>query len=124
MNKANLFPALRYRDPDAALAFLRDAFGFTEKAVHRGEDGTIHHAEMQLGGGGIVMFGAGEPGSGSTTIYAVVSDADAHHERATAAGARITRELSDMDYGSREYGAQDSEGHEWAFGTYDPCSAA
>ena len=27
--------------------------------------------------------------------------------------------LTDMDYGSREYGARDVDGHLWGFGTYD-----
>jgi uncharacterized glyoxalase superfamily protein PhnB len=122
MTTPNIFPALRYRDPDAALTFLRDAFGFTEVSAHRGDDGVIQHAEMRLGDGGMIMFGAGEPGLGSATIYAAVTDADAHHDQAVAAGAKVTRELSDMDYGSREYGAEDCEGHSWAFGTYDPYS--
>jgi uncharacterized glyoxalase superfamily protein PhnB len=120
---ANIFPALRYRDPDAALAFLRDAFGFTEKATHRDDEGGIQHAEMQLDGGGLVMFGAGEPGMGNASIYCVVADPDAHCERARAAGATITRGPADMDYGSREYGAEDHEGHSWSFGTYDPLTS-
>jgi uncharacterized glyoxalase superfamily protein PhnB len=33
--RPNLFPALRYADADAALAFLTSAFGFVEKDVHR-----------------------------------------------------------------------------------------
>ena len=41
----NIFPALRYRDADAAIAFLTDAFGFSEKEAYRGEDGVVHHAE-------------------------------------------------------------------------------
>jgi uncharacterized glyoxalase superfamily protein PhnB len=117
----NIFPALRYRDGNAALEFLKSAFGFEEKAVYRGEDGAIHHAELKLGAG-MVMFGErpdAEP-SDSHTIYVVVADADAHHDRARSAGAEIVRDLEDMDYGSREYGARDLEGNLWSFGTYDP----
>jgi hypothetical protein len=43
--RPNLFPALRYADADAAVAFLTGAFGFEEKEVHRGEDGSVAHAE-------------------------------------------------------------------------------
>jgi uncharacterized glyoxalase superfamily protein PhnB len=50
----------------------------------------------------------------------VVEDPDAHYARARAAGAEVTRELADTDYGSREYGAKDSEGNAWYFGTYQP----
>jgi uncharacterized glyoxalase superfamily protein PhnB len=120
MTKPNIFPALRYRDPDAALEFFKDAFGFTEKAAHRNDDNQIMHAEMQLDDGGMIMFGTGEPGSGTATIYAVVADPAAHCERARAAGAEITEEITERDYGSTEYQAKDLGGHQWCFGTYDP----
>ena len=55
-----------------------------------------------------------------TGINIVVADPDAHYERARAAGAEIVRELTDEDYGSREYSARDLEGNLWSFGTYDP----
>jgi uncharacterized glyoxalase superfamily protein PhnB len=124
--RPNIFPALHYRDPEAALEWLKHAFGFEEKAVYRGDDGRIHHAELRLGDG-LVMFG-GVPADAASadghqppvTIYAVVSDPDAHHERARAAGAEIVREPADQPYGSREYGARDLEGNGWSFGTYDP----
>ena len=57
------------------------------------------------------------------SVYVVVDDPDAHHERARAAGAEIVRELHDTDYGSREYGAKDPEGNAWYFGTYQPFAA-
>jgi len=41
----NIFPALRYRDAPAAIEWLGRAFGFEEKAVYRGEEGSIQHAE-------------------------------------------------------------------------------
>ena len=53
-------------------------------------------------------------------IYVVVDDPDAHCARARAAGAELTREPTDQDYGAREYSALDPEGTEWSFGTYDP----
>jgi uncharacterized glyoxalase superfamily protein PhnB len=115
----NIYPFLRYADADAALEWLGRAFGFKQRAVHRGEDskGTIHHAEISLGPG-IVMFGHGDPAEHG--IYIAVEDADAHYELAKAAGAEIVRELEDTDYGSREYTARDPEGNLWSFGTYRP----
>jgi uncharacterized glyoxalase superfamily protein PhnB len=47
-------------------------------------------------------------------------DADAHHDKARAAGAEIVRELTDEDYGGRDYSVRDLEGNLWSFGTYDP----
>jgi len=45
---------------------------------------------------------------------------DAVYARAKGAGAEITRELCDTDYGSHEFGVRDPEGHVWSFGTYRP----
>ena len=53
-------------------------------------------------------------------MYVVVEDPDTMHERAKAAGAEISREIEDTDYGSREFSARDPEGNAWSFGTYDP----
>ncbi len=117
----NIFPSMRFADPDAALEWLSRAFAFKQRAAHRDEQGVIRHAEMSLGTG-TVMFGQGDPSS--QAIYVAVDDADAHHERAKSAGAEITREIEDTPYGSREYSARDLEGHTWSFGTYQPDPAA
>jgi uncharacterized glyoxalase superfamily protein PhnB len=123
MPTQNIFPVIRYRDPDRALEWLKQAFGFEEKAVYRGDDGAIHHAELRLGHG-LVMFGqaddTGAQPDRRVSIYVALPDPDEHHARAKAAGAEITRELADQPYGSREYGARDLEGNAWSFGTYDP----
>ena len=113
----NIYPFMRFADPDAALAWLREVFGFEEHSVYRGDDGAVVHAEIALGPG-IVMLGPGDPASQG--VYVAVEDADAHYERARAAGAEITREIEDTPYDSREYTAQDPEGHVWSFGTYQP----
>jgi uncharacterized glyoxalase superfamily protein PhnB len=69
---------------------------------------------------GDLRAGSPEFPSGPSTIYVVVDDPDAHHDRARAAGAEIVRELTDQDYGSREYAARDPAGNVWSFGTYMP----
>jgi uncharacterized glyoxalase superfamily protein PhnB len=56
----------------------------------------------------------------TVSIYIVVANPDAHYERARTAGAEIVRELTDEDYGSREYSARDLEGNLWSFGAYNP----
>ena len=119
-----VIPTLRYQDAKAAIEFLEVAFGFERKAVMENDDGTIGHAELTHGRG-MVMIGStgmGDPqfDTGHASIYVVVGDPDALHERAKAAGAEISRALQDMDYGSREFSAKDPEGNVWSFGTYDP----
>ena len=113
----NIFPFMRFTDADSALDWLGRAFGFEEHAVYRDDDGTVVHAEISLGNG-IVMLGQGDPAERG--VYVAVDDADAHYERAKAAGAEIAREIEDTDYGSREYTARDPDGHVWSFGTYRP----
>jgi uncharacterized glyoxalase superfamily protein PhnB len=60
------------------------------------------------------------PPPGTTSIYVVVEDTDAHCARAKEAGAEIVMDLHDTDYGSRDYTARDPEGNVWSFGTYQP----
>ena len=130
--RPNIFPALRYRDGEAALEWLKRAFGFEEKTVYRA-DGAIQHAELRLGAS-LIMFGQHDDQgwmggrrpdalASTVSVYAVVDDPDAHYEGAKRAGATIVRELADESYGSREYSARDLEGNLWSFGTYDPYSA-
>jgi uncharacterized glyoxalase superfamily protein PhnB len=121
---ATIFPSLRYRDARRAIDFLVDAFGFETKVVVDGEEGTVAHAELTYGDGGVMLGTDRDDSYGSHVghgwMYVVVEDADAHYARATAAGAEIVRELEDQDYGSRDYSARDFEGNLWSFGTYRP----
>jgi uncharacterized glyoxalase superfamily protein PhnB len=129
----SIYAALRYRDAAAAIDWLERAFGFQTTARHEGADGTIAHAELRLGES-LVMLGHGaedlqdppeSPRAARVTIYVAVENVDALHERAQAAGADVS-ELTEQDYGSRDFSARDLEGNHWAFGTYvpDPQAAA
>lgn len=119
-----VFPTLKYDDAHAAIEFLCDALGFERHAVHETDDGKVGHAELRHGDGMVMVGTRGIEGdlyeSGRTTIYVVVKDPDALHDRAKAAGAEIVRPLAEQDYGSRDFAARDPEGNVWAFGTYDP----
>jgi uncharacterized glyoxalase superfamily protein PhnB len=119
-----ILPVLHYRDPDKALSFLNEAFGFREQAVHKGPDGDTVYVELEYGG---CHFGFGRTAEGDspfdlgpTAVYVALDDVDAHHDRAVAAGAEIVMAPTDQDYGSRDYAARDPEGNLWCFGTYRP----
>jgi len=119
------WPTLSAHDPRALIAFLVDAFGFVELAVHGDGDG-VHHAELATPGGrGGVMLGSarenvtrGVAAPGSASAYVVVADVDALFARATAAGAQVVEAPFDTDYGSRDCALRDPEGGTWFFGTY------
>jgi uncharacterized glyoxalase superfamily protein PhnB len=61
-----------------------------------------------------------DPRASTISLYIASRDPDAIHARATRAGAEIVRELTDTDYGSREFSVRDLEGNLWSFGTYNP----
>jgi uncharacterized glyoxalase superfamily protein PhnB len=122
-----IYAALRYRDAAAAIDWLERAFGFQTIARHEAPDGTIAHAELRLGES-LIMLGQGaedlqdppdNPRSARTTIYVAVEDVDGLHARAQGAGADVS-ELTEQDYGSRDFSARDVEGIHWSFGTYVP----
>jgi uncharacterized glyoxalase superfamily protein PhnB len=126
---SNIYPTLTYDDAPAAIAWLCRAFGFEKRFVADGPDGTVMHSELSFGPG-VIMVSSAKPDQNRVSpriqdvanqaLCVRVEDVDAHYARATAAGAAITRELRDEEYGSRGYMAADPEGHVWYFGTYDP----
>ena len=118
------YPGLRYEDGARAVEFLTRAFGFEAGLQVPGEDGDVHHAELWLGNG-VMMIGAGPDPEGCWAgrrqcTYVHVGDPDAHHDAAVKAGARIVRAPTTTSYGARGYVVQDLEGFLWSFSTYRP----
>ncbi len=122
-----VWPCLNYRDARAAIAFLVEAFGFEEALVVPGEDdGAVAHSQLRWPEGGGVMLGtAGREDSefarlptSCASLYVVTDDPHAVFDRATAAGARVVREMRDEDYGSTGFSVLDPEDNIWSFGTY------
>jgi uncharacterized glyoxalase superfamily protein PhnB len=128
----SIYPSVRYNDAKAAIGWLKSALGFEEHEIYAGDDGSIVHAELKLGGNLIMLgsvkddaYGKSPKSLGGITggIYIALESpkaVDASYDRAKAAGAEIVRELVDTDYGSHEFAVRDPEGHVWSFGTYRP----
>ena len=120
MNSQTVFPTFKYADAHAAIEWIERVLGAERIAVH--EDGDrISHAELRLGASAI-MLGSLEGGTatppGTAVTYVVVPDADAAHRRAVDAGADVSGDPVDQDYGSRDFSVTDPEGNVWALGTY------
>jgi uncharacterized glyoxalase superfamily protein PhnB len=119
----SVFPTLRYRDAKAAIRWLEETLGFTELAVHQGDDDRIEHAELEIAGD-VVMIGSLRDDDAFATArnvtYIAVDDVDARYERAREAGAEVPDQIAEQDYGSREFHVTDPEGNVWSFGTYRP----
>ena len=124
-----VWPSLRARDAKALIMFLVDAFGFEETVVY-GDGDRVDHAQLSWPPGGGIMLGSvregGEDAHGQATpsqpgtfgAYVVTDEPDALCARARAAGAEITAEPHDTEYGSRDFTVRDPEGNRWSFGTY------
>ena len=119
-----VWPSLRARDARALIRFLTEAFGFEETVGLRRRragrprpavlaGGRRDHARLRSATGR-----PARPTPGAFGAYVVTDRPDALCERARAAGAEITAEPYDTDYGSRDFAARDPEGNRWTFGTY------
>ena len=115
---AVVVPVLIYPDVREAVAWLTDAFGFSERL----QIGDNHRSQMSVGDGGAVIAAdvRGDrrpPRSGESTnsVLVRVEDARAHCERARSHGANILMEPTDFEYGERQYAAEDPAGHRWTF---------
>jgi len=118
-----VLPYLYYPDATMALAFLVDAFGFTELEALRDEQGTVWSAQLSTGDG-VVLIGPGMDEFGTRPVpdtawacsrtFVYVDDVDAHWERARAAGATIVTALADHGP-NRIYIASDCGGQQWIF---------
>ena len=133
--RQRIVPFIGYEDAAAAIDWLERAFGFAEDRDARHEEsGAITHAELDLEGATIYLStpkGYASPRRLRETSdlarnaydnpwvidghFVEVSDVDAHHTRAVAAGARVLRPPAE-GRGMRSYSAEDPEGHRWMFG--------
>jgi uncharacterized glyoxalase superfamily protein PhnB len=129
---STVIPILRYQDAPRAIEWLCEAFGFQARMVVEPEPGVIAHAQL-VHGTGMVMLGSAEEGEfgrqvatvetvGKPTaaVYVVVADVAAHAAHARSAGAEITIEPTEEDYGGSDYTCRDFEGNLWSFGSHDP----
>lgn len=112
---AAVVPVLIYPDVRAAVAWLEDALGFTER-VQIGDD---HRAQLTYGGAGLIVADvrgvqvAPDPEHATHVIMLRVEDADAVVTRARERGAVVDMEPTDFEYGERQAKLQDPFGHHW-----------
>ena len=115
---ATVIPVLIYPDVRAAVAWLSEAFGFGER-LQIGED---HRSQLEFGDGRrdrrrCPPATASHPGRASrpARVMIRVEDARRYCEQARAAGAEITMEPTDFEYGERQWSCADPWGHQWTF---------
>lgn len=115
-------PQLITQDGAAAIEFYKKALGTEEVRRWNNDDGTVHVAELSLGG---TLFHLREESSikgnlspvtakGNTVIIGLfVNDVDSLVEKAVAAGAILESPPQDYDYHYRQSTIKDPFGHQW-----------
>lgn len=110
-------PVLIYPDVRAAVEWLTEAFGFSERL----RIGESHRSQMNAGDGAVILGDVRgdrrppRPGESTHSVMVRVEDVNAHYARAKSHGARIMQEPNDFQYGERQYNVEDPWGHHWTF---------
>jgi PhnB protein len=110
-----------------AIDFYRDVLGAEERMRMATPDGTVAHAEIQLGDS-VIMIGEEIPGGNDPSpatlggspvaLFVYVEDVDDVFRRATEAGASVVQEPEDHFYGDRVAMFDDPFGHRWNIATH------
>lgn len=111
-----------------AVDFYKEVLGATERMRMRMPDGTVSHAEIEIGGSVIMIGEANLPiptdpspktlGGTPVSLFVYVEDVDDVFQRAVKAGAEPVSEPSDHFYGDRVATVDDPYGHRWNIGTH------
>jgi PhnB protein len=123
----SITPYIIVKGAAAALDYYAKAFGATERMRFDGPDGSVAHAEIQIGDS-CLMLGDEAPsmnalspktvGGVSSGLCIYVEDCDAVFNRAVAAGGTVERPLADQFYGDRSGTIVDPFGHKWTIATH------
>ena len=120
-------PYLSIKGAAGAIAFYTKIFGAKEVMRMPGPDGTIGHAEIQIGDSRIMLAdeypdmnfrGPRACGGTPVHIHVYVKDADKVAKKAVAAGAKLLRPVVDQFYGDRSGSLEDPFGHVWHVATH------
>lgn len=122
-----IIPSLVVKDAIKAIDFYKRVLGAEERVCIAGPNGKILHAELKLGSSIFYIFDEdpriehvklpqtllGYPG----LLHLYVENADSIFEQAIAAGATVSRPMSDHLWGGRYGSFIDPFGYHWGIGT-------
>jgi PhnB protein len=120
-------PYLTVDDAAGAIEYYKKAFGAVERVRMDAPDGTVGHAEIQIGDSLVMLSDPapqaatrppGELGGTSAGLFLYVEDVDAVVRKAIAAGATVTMEVADQFWGDRFGSIRDPYGHIWSVATH------
>ena len=120
-------PYLGVEDAARAIEYYVQAFGAKEVVRMNAPDGTIGHAELEIGDSRVMLADPfpqsstrppKELGGSSVSIFLYVEDVDATVKQAVDAGATLTMEVADQFWGDRFGSFRDPFGHSWSVATH------
>ncbi|HZP58043.1 MAG TPA: VOC family protein [Dehalococcoidia bacterium] len=116
-------PYLYIKGAAQAIDFYKRAFGARERMRMAGPDGTVGHAEIQIGDSVVMLADAPATAADArkgvtSSLLIYTEDVDAMWKRALDAGATEVQPLENKFYGDRMGMVRDPFGHEWSLGTH------
>ena len=122
-------PYLVIKGAADAIEYYKNVFGATVVVRMDGPNGTVGHAELQIGDSRIMLadenpsMGQGHAsattvGGSPVSLYVYVPDCDKVIEKAVAGRAKILKPAQDQFYGDRSGFIQDPFGHLWGIATH------
>ena len=120
-------PAIAIKGAAEAIEFYKRAFNARELHRMASPDGTVMHAEIQIGDARIMVsdefpdwgvLSAKTIGGSPTTLYIYCEDVDATTKQAIAAGARELQPVTDQFWGDRSGKIEDPFGYRWGLATH------
>jgi PhnB protein len=122
-----LTPYLTVEKAADAIDFYKRAFGAKERVRMTAPDGSIGHAELEIGDSLIMLSDPfpqstvrppGEVGGTTASVFMYVEDVDALFKQAIDAGATSSMDVEDMFWGDRFGTVTDPFGHVWSIATH------
>ena len=99
--------------------FTKQAFDAHERSRKTNPDGTVMHAEVQIGDSVLMIADASDAFAAMPAmIHLYVADVDAAYKSALGAGAESMRKPADQPYGDRSAGVKDTWGNQWWVATH------
>jgi PhnB protein len=128
-NYRRVTPCLVVQGAAKAVEFYAEVFGASERMRFPGPDGTVAHAEIQIGDAVVIVEdedpqrGTKAPPAGGLSgtpvfQFIYVEDVDAVVARAVELGATMQRAPEDQFYGDRDGFIVDPFGHGWTIATH------
>ena len=114
-------PSLAFKNAPEAIAWYKKIFGAREVLCMKNPDGSIAHAELQMGDS-VLMLAEEDPrynqspatlGGTPVILNLYVPDADIVVAQACQEGAEVIRPLQDQFYGDRSARIRDPFGYLW-----------